>query len=89
MGMIKQSKIGTVRADAQRAREEGRRVFVAVFKAGVLSSGMFSGGLGHIAEMIEAVEAEGWRLEHFTYDSTESRTDRVCGLFRPLAEPGR
>lgn len=82
MGIIKGIKQGSVADDARRAREEGRQVFVCLFKSGVTHGGMFSGVLGHVGEMVEAVEAEGWRLDKFGYSDGDDKSDRVVGLFR-------
>jgi hypothetical protein len=64
MGLIKQNKVSGVGAAARRAREEGRRVFVAQLHPGAWSTGLSSGPAGDIAEMIEAVEDEGWTLAY-------------------------
>lgn len=82
MGIFSDTKSNVVAADAKKAREQGRSVFVCLFKAGLISGGTTSGSLGHVAEMIEAVEAEGWRLDQFGYSDGDSKSDRVVGLFR-------
>jgi hypothetical protein len=64
MGFIKQNKMSGVAAAAKRAHEEGRRFFVAQLHPGSWSTGLQSGSAGDIAEMIEAIEDEGWMLAY-------------------------
>jgi hypothetical protein len=64
MGFIKQSKVSGVGAQARRAHEEGRRFFVAQLHPGSWSTGLASGSAGDLAEMIEAIEDEGWTLAY-------------------------
>ncbi len=64
MGFIKQNKVSGVGAEAKRAHEEGRRFFVAQLHPGAWSTGLKSGSAGDLAEMIEAIEDEGWTLAY-------------------------
>lgn len=80
MGFIKQAKQNMVAAEAKRAIEEGRKVFVAKLNPS-LTSGSISGSLGGVAEMIEGIEEAGWRLESFSSHAEGNRPDLVC-LFR-------
>lgn len=66
MGFIKEAKANNMAGDAKRAAEEGRTVFVAQFRGAVSHSPSLSRPIGGVAEMIEAVEAEGWRVDQFT-----------------------
>lgn len=66
MGFIKDNKTSVVHTQATRARAEGRTVFVARLNTPALDSG-FTGSLAGVAEMIEAVEAAGWRMENMSY----------------------
>ena len=86
MGLIKQAKQNMVAAEAKRAIEEGRKVFVAKLNP-TLTSGSISGSLGGVAEMIEAIEDVGWRLQALSSHAEGHRPDLVC-LFRRSEEPG-
>lgn len=83
MGIIKNTKVGIVAEDARRARANGQTVFVCLFKAGGLSGGSVSGELAHVSAMVQAVEAEGWRLEQSSYADSGGKVDRMLGVFRP------
>jgi hypothetical protein len=84
MGIIKDTKIGLVADDARKARANGQTVFVCLFKSGGLTSGGTSGELAHISAMVQAVEAEGWRLEQSSYSDAGGKVDRMLGVFRPV-----
>ncbi len=65
MGMIRDVKVQTIAKDAARAISEGRLVFVArLHTPGRLHD--MTGSVGDWAEMIEAIEAEGWTLASWT-----------------------
>jgi hypothetical protein len=61
MGIIRDTKVNMVISDARRAYAEGRRVFAARLNSPNRLDPT-SGSVGDWAEMIEAVEAEGWVL---------------------------
>jgi hypothetical protein len=65
VGIIKDAKANVVRNEAERAIKEGRNVFATRLEAGWASSGV-SGSISGMAEMIEAIEGIGWRMEHFS-----------------------
>lgn len=81
MGFIKEVKADTARNHATRAREEGRGVFLYRFDVPSTSSG-FSGLVSGAAEVIEAIERTGWRLQHMAYDGHQSKNGAALLLFR-------
>jgi hypothetical protein len=66
MGLMKTAKVGSITADAERARNEGRSVFLARYWDEVMSF-QGTGSVSGAAQAIEAVEVAGWRLEHMAY----------------------
>jgi hypothetical protein len=81
MGLIKEVKADTGRKHATRAREEGRGVFLYRFDVPA-SGGGFSGPVSGAAEVIEAIERTGWRLQHMAYDAKQSSNGAALLLFR-------
>lgn len=71
---------------AARAAAEGRSVFIVQFRGQVGHTAELSRPIGGVAEMIEAVEAQGWRVDHFTSVPYKDNMTVVC-LFR-RHEPG-
>jgi len=65
MGIVRDTKVQMVVNDARRAYTEGRYVFVARLNSSTRLKST-SGSVGDWAEMIEAVEAEGWALAEWT-----------------------
>jgi hypothetical protein len=83
MGFMKASKVGSIRADAERARSEGRTVFLARYWDEVMSF-QGTGSVSGAAEAIESVEAAGWHLEHMAYSWVpEKKRGLTLMLFRP------
>jgi hypothetical protein len=80
VGLIKQAKAETAAQDARRARDEGRNVLVYSFNFSKFSKGgaWISGLVPGAAERIEAIEAEGWRLENIFHRNE----DMFVMLFR-------
>jgi hypothetical protein len=64
MGMIRDVKVTSIAKDAARARDEGRYVFAARLHT-PSRLGDMTGSVGDWAEMIEAIEAEGWALANW------------------------
>jgi hypothetical protein len=81
MGFIKDTKVATATKDAERARSEGRKVFVYRFNVPATSSG-FSGSVSGAAEVIEGIEDAGWRLTELAYDGKQSSNGAALLLFR-------
>ncbi len=84
MGFFKNVKSSVVGAEARRAREEGRTVYVAMLNVPLTqsSSAMPSGSVSGWAEMIETVEAEGWRLDMWTVVQDKKDRPQAYPLFR-------
>ena len=78
MGFIKDAKANTVKAHAERAVNEGRKVFVCRFDPGMSSKHGVSGSVSGVAEMIESVEAAGWKMDNFQTTSDHA----IIGLYR-------
>lgn len=77
MGIFKDAKSDSMASHAKRAAAEGRKVFVAQFRGAVSHSPKLSRPVADVAEMIEAVEEEGWRVDQFTavpYDNNMTIT---------------
>ena len=81
MGVFKESKADSMVTHAKRAAQEGRSVFVAQFRGGVSHSPQLSRPISGVAEMIEGVEAAGWRLDQFTSVPYDNNMTVTC-LFR-------
>lgn len=81
MGLIKDVKTSAAAQHAARAAQEGRTVFLYRFDIPATSSG-FSGPVSGAAEVIEAAERQGWRLDNFAYDGAQSKHGAVLLLFR-------
>jgi hypothetical protein len=81
MGLFKDVKTGTLATEAKRAVEEGRTVFAPRLNSPMTSSG-FSGSISGWAEMIEAIEAEGWVLAHWAVSDDEKHRPGAYPLFR-------
>jgi hypothetical protein len=63
VGLIRKVQVSTMAKDARRARTEGGRLFVCRITPPQTASGT----LADVAEQLEGIEAEGWRLEHTSY----------------------
>lgn len=81
MGFIKNAKTNLVLDAARKARESGRQVFAAVLNSPGLRPDM-SGGIDQWADMIDTVEAEGWRLEQWTVAQDPKGRPQAYPLFR-------
>ena len=82
MGLMKTLKTTTATGDARRARAEGHTVYVHRFGMPTMNSSVSSSVPG-AAEVIEAIEAEGWRLEHMAHNSEDRAHGSLVLLFRP------
>jgi hypothetical protein len=78
MGLINSLKADTLGKDAARALQQGRTTFVARINVPVINSGM-SQSVSGAAEMIEAVEAEGWLYQDMSW--TQDAKGRPEGYF--------
>lgn len=81
MGWIKNTKAADIAKEATRALEEGRTVFTPMLNSPSTNSGM-TGSVGGWAEMLEAIEAAGWRLEHWSIGQDKHDKPQAYPLFR-------
>ena len=84
MGRIKDAKADMLRTQAARAVEEGRTVFVPMLNTPATQPKISSSVSGW-AEMIEAVEGEGWVLTHWAATTDAQRRPQAYPLFRRSA----
>ena len=76
MGLVKNVKVSGASEDAKRAVREGHSVFVYRFGMPNLNSAMSSTVSG-AAEVIEAIEEAGWRLQQFALNEDVRRGQMV------------
>lgn len=81
MGPIRDTKAPAAAQHAARAAHEGRTVLLYRQDMGAASSG-FSGPVADVAEVIEAIESQGWELSQMACDERHSRHGGVLLLFR-------
>jgi len=82
MGWIKDAKADMIAKAANRARAEGRAVFLARINNPAADS-QASGPMSGVAEQIEAVEAQGWVLQQMSYCQDKRGNPEGYYLFRP------
>lgn len=85
MGFLKDVKSNKIAGEAQRAIQEGRSVFLARINVGMTDAGM-SGSVTGAAEIIEAIESTGWRLDQMSYAQDGKGKPEGYYLFR-LPQP--
>ena len=86
MGVIKDVKVSTATDAARKAAGSGRKVLVYRQNVPWSKSG-WSGEVGDMGEVIEAIEAQGWRLDHMSYDGQQSSNGGCLLLFRRERQP--
>ena len=84
MGIFKEAKVSALGDEARRAAEEGRTVFAPKLNTPASQHGL-SGAISGWAEMIEGVEAEGWRLDHWSVAMDAKGRPEAYPLFRRAA----
>jgi hypothetical protein len=81
MGWSKDAKAATAGQHAARSAEEGHSVLV--YRQNVpFSSAGWSGPVSAAAEVIEAIEDNGWSLATLAYDEQQTRNGAMLLLFR-------
>lgn len=65
MGFMKDVKADLARKHAHRAAEEGHAVLT--FRLDVPIASVEGAPISGLAEQIEAIEAEGWHLDHMSF----------------------
>ncbi|MEV0070945.1 hypothetical protein [Amycolatopsis sp. NPDC050768] len=81
MGFIKQAKADALTKEAGRAIAEGRTVFTPRLNTPMMHHTM-SGSIAGWAEMIEAVEAQGWQLVEWSVTQDKNGRPEAYPLFR-------
>lgn len=81
MGLIKASKAGVLRGEAERAVSEGRSVFAPRLNTPKTAAG-FTGSVSGWAEEIEAVEDCGWSLVSWAVTVDGKGNPTAYPLFR-------
>jgi hypothetical protein len=84
MGRIKDAKANTVRSEAERALKEGRSIYTPKLNTPMTHGGL-SGSIPGWAEMIEAVEGVGWRLDRWSVSTDQRGRPEAYPLFRRSA----
>jgi hypothetical protein len=67
MGFMKESKAAGVTSDAQRAIDEGHKVFVVQLRAPMMMTASLTRQVPGFAEVMESVEGLGWVLDKSTF----------------------
>lgn len=88
MGLIKDAKQEQLGAEARRAVQEGRVIFAPRLNTPKLQSGL-TGPISGWAELIEAVEREGWTLVDWTVAHDAKGRPEAYPLFRRAVQLAR
>jgi hypothetical protein len=81
VGFIKDTKAQNLGTEAKRAVEQGRTVFAPKLNTPMSQHNM-SGAIAGWAEMVEAVEAQGWRLDQWSVAIDNKGRPEAYPLFR-------
>lgn len=81
MGIFKDAKSDAIGTEARKAAEAGRTVFTPRLNLPGTHHGM-SGDIDTWGLMIQAVEAEGWSLQHWTVGVDQKGRGEAYPLFR-------
>jgi hypothetical protein len=81
VGFIKGAKSDSIGQQAARAVAEGRRVFACRVNEGGWNDN-WGGSLSGVAEQIEAVEAQGWRLDKASFLPGKGQNVSAFLIFR-------
>jgi hypothetical protein len=86
MGLFKDTKAAMLGTEAKRALKEGRTVFTPMLNTPLTQSSSMqpSGSISGWAEMIEAIEGEGWRLDQWSVSCDTKGRPQAYPLFRRL-----
>jgi hypothetical protein len=79
--MFKDTKASIAAGHAARAVKEGRTTMLYRYDVAATSTG-FSGPLSGAAEVVEAIEGQGWQVGEMAYDGQQSKNGCVILLFR-------
>jgi hypothetical protein len=81
MGFIKDAKVASLTADAQKALDAGDYLFTPFLNAPAAAGGI-SGNLRDWALMIQGIESVGWSLAHWTVASDNKGRAQAYPVFR-------
>lgn len=81
MGFIKDAKSNMVAVEAARALAQGRTTFTPMLNTPATQHAL-SGSVAGWAEMIEAVEGQGWQLAHWAVAHDIKGRPQAYPLFR-------
>lgn len=87
MGFIKDVKTNKIGGEAHRAIQEGRSVFLCRINVGMTDAGASGTVGGGAAEIIESIEALGWRLDQMSYCNDAKGKPEGYYLFRLAPRP--
>jgi hypothetical protein len=82
MGLVIDTEASAAAGHAARATRESRTVFLYRQHVPASVAGQ-PDPVGDLAEVIEAIESQGWALAQLAYDERKSRAGGVLLLFRP------
>ena len=88
MGFVREVKANVAKDHATRALREGRSVLLYRQNVPATASSL-SGPVAGVAEVVEAIEAQGWRLVDMAFDGSQNKNGAVMLLFRPAAPYGQ
>lgn len=81
MGIFKDAKASTIGAEAKKAADNGQAVFATLMNSPSSHHGM-SGEINDWSLMIQAIEAEGWRLSEWSVGADTKGRPQAYPLFR-------
>lgn len=81
MGWIKDQKVENVTTEARRAADEGRMFFTPMLNT-PLTQHKLSGSVSGWAEMVEAIEQQGWVLVSWAVANDSKDRPQAYPLFR-------
>lgn len=81
MGIFKDAKADAIGKEARKAAEDGRALFAPKLNTPMTQHGL-SGSISGWAEMIESIESEGWRLDHWSVAMDGKGRPEAYPLFR-------
>lgn len=81
MGWIKNAKAAMLAGEARKAAERGQRVFAAMLNSPATMADL-SGEVPGWGDMIDAVEASGWKLDQWAVGSDHKGRPQAYPLFR-------
>lgn len=81
MGIFKDTKAGALGNAARKAREDGRGTFAAMLNSPMTQADL-SSEIEDWSVMIDAVQAEGWALAHWTVGQDRKGRPQAYPVFR-------